>query len=88
MHTKREFEWDEAKRLSNIEKHGLDFEDAVTLFDGQHIIAPAKMAGNEARFFATGQIGDFYVTAVYTLRGNTIRMISFRRARHAERARL
>ena len=29
-----EFEWDEAKRQANILKHGIDFEDAKTIFDG------------------------------------------------------
>ncbi|MCK4561044.1 MAG: BrnT family toxin, partial [Calditrichia bacterium] len=27
-------EWDEAKRKSNIKKHGFDFVDAVKVFDG------------------------------------------------------
>ena len=29
-----EFEWDEAKRQFNILKHGIDFEDAKTIFNG------------------------------------------------------
>jgi uncharacterized DUF497 family protein len=28
------FTWDEAKRLSNIEKHGIDFADVPPMFDG------------------------------------------------------
>ena len=31
------FEWDEAKRLANIEKHGIDFDDANEMFDG-HVV--------------------------------------------------
>jgi uncharacterized DUF497 family protein len=27
-------EWDEAKRLENIRRRGLDFEDADLMFDG------------------------------------------------------
>jgi hypothetical protein len=27
------FVWDETKRLSNLEKHGLDFKDAHLVFD-------------------------------------------------------
>jgi len=27
------FEWDEAKNQSNIRKHGIDFRDAVKVFD-------------------------------------------------------
>jgi uncharacterized protein len=30
------FEWDERKRLSNAEKHGLDFLDADQVFRGPH----------------------------------------------------
>ncbi len=29
-----EFEWDEAKRQSNIEKHGIDFAEAVAIYEG------------------------------------------------------
>jgi len=28
------FEWDEAKRKSNIKKHGFDFVDAEKVFNG------------------------------------------------------
>ncbi|MGH6903977.1 MAG: BrnT family toxin [Geminicoccaceae bacterium] len=28
------FEWDDRKRLANLEKHGLDFRRAVQVFDG------------------------------------------------------
>lgn len=27
------FEWDENKNKSNIEKHGIDFNDAITIFE-------------------------------------------------------
>ena len=29
-----EFEWDESKRLSNLDKHGIDFEDVLAVFAG------------------------------------------------------
>jgi len=29
---KRRFEWDEAKALSNYQKHGVTFEDAALVF--------------------------------------------------------
>jgi uncharacterized protein len=29
-----EFEWDEAKRISNIRRHGVDFAEVSPLFDG------------------------------------------------------
>jgi hypothetical protein len=31
---KMSFEWDEAKRLSNIEERGVDFRDAALIFEG------------------------------------------------------
>ncbi len=33
-----EFEWDEAKRESNLTKHGIDFPLAEMLFDGRPVI--------------------------------------------------
>lgn len=32
------FEWDERKRLINIEKSGIDSEDAVFVFDGRPVL--------------------------------------------------
>jgi len=29
------FEWDENKRRRNVEVHGLDFIDAIRMFDGR-----------------------------------------------------
>lgn len=80
-----DFEWDEGKRLKNIAKHGIDFIDAAVLFDSPHLIGPANIVDEEERRLATGMIEDIYVTAVFTMRGRTIRIISMRRARHGER---
>ncbi len=33
------FEWDEDKNESNVEKHGLDFEDASEVFDSPMLVA-------------------------------------------------
>ncbi len=33
------FEWDETKRQRNIEKHEVDFLDAVQLFDGRPVVS-------------------------------------------------
>jgi uncharacterized DUF497 family protein len=38
------FEWDEVKRRSNIEKHGIDFIRARHVFDGR----PAMMSNRRA----------------------------------------
>ena len=31
-----QFEWDEAKALLNLKKHGLSFETAVLVFNGEN----------------------------------------------------
>ena len=79
-----DFEWNEDKRLSNIAVHGFDFVAAVELFSGNH----ARKRGHdglvgEVRWMAT--VHGLYATAIYTVRGEVIRMISLRRARHGER---
>ncbi len=85
MNVPLEFEWDEAKRIGNIEKHGLDFNDADLLFGGPFIQAPAKAVRGEARWLAIGLIYDITATAIFTRRGSAVRLISLRRARRGER---
>jgi hypothetical protein len=79
------FEWDERKRLANLEKHGLDFFDVIGVFEAPHVEVPSIHAGEEDRFLAIGVFKGRFVTVVYTIRSGAIRIISFRRARHEER---
>jgi uncharacterized protein len=79
------FEWDEQKRLSNLEKHGLDFWDVWAVFEDAHVVVPSAYGGSELRLLAIGVLEGRWVTVVYTLRNNTVRVISFRRARDEER---
>lgn len=79
------FAWDERKRLSNLEKHGLDFFDVGAVFEATHIVVPSAHEGEEERFLAIGVFAGRLVTVVYTIRSQAIRIISFRRARHEER---
>jgi uncharacterized DUF497 family protein len=44
-----EFEFDEAKRLATVEKHGPDFLDADGLFDNPHLVGPARTVDREQR---------------------------------------
>lgn len=84
-----EFEWDEGKRRANLVKHGIDFLDAATMW-GRSVLDPAesKIVASEIRHLALGTIGadDFIIAAIYTVRGNTRRLISARRARRNERS--
>ncbi len=79
-----EFEWDEHKRLSNIEKHGSDFLDARSLFDGRPLFTTINLDHYEVRLISTGIHAYRHHTVVWTVRELKIRIISFRRARHAE----
>src|SRR5579863_307826 len=81
-----DFEWDEAKRLTNILKHGIDFVDAMAIFAGQFIETEDQRRDyGEQRLVATGQANDGTLRAVYTLRGDRCPIISARRARRDER---
>ncbi len=80
------FEWHENKRRKNLANHGIDFVAAFQLFSEKHTRKRARDGeGGEERWMATGIIHGFYATAIYTMRGNIIRMISLRRARDEER---
>ncbi len=79
------FEWDEDKQRSNKEKHGIDFLRARILFDGRPVLTVATSRGEEARFATTGAVDDRYYTAIWTLRGEKVRIISVRKARDAEK---
>jgi len=79
------FEWDENKRLKNIESKNLDFVDAVIVFDGRAVMSAPSRYPLEDRFVSTAVLDDgkFY-TVVWTWRSVARRIISFRRARNGE----
>ncbi len=80
------FEFDPAKSASNKEKHGIDFVDAQALWldDGIEVVLSKAQITTEARFLAIGLIGGKHWTAICTFRGETVRIISVRRARKEE----
>jgi hypothetical protein len=79
-----EFEWGEAKRLSNLAKHLIDFRDAVRLFAGPHTIQRSDRYSEE-RWIATGLVDGRLVAVVFTYRGHRVRLISARPAGRRER---
>ncbi|WP_240756684.1 BrnT family toxin [Roseicella aquatilis] len=82
------FEWDEKKRHKNVEKHGFDFILSYELFYNDYVRKRAHDGEDgEERWMATGFIRGRYATAIYTMRGETIRMISLRSARDEEKQR-
>ncbi len=79
------FEWDEAKRRANIEKHRLDFRDAQALLDGRAVVTVPSERNDERRYLTTGNLNGRSVTVVWTRRSTAIRLISARSARDGER---
>lgn len=80
-----EFEWDDAKRRSNLAKHGIDFLTASQLFDGRPVWTARSVYPDEARYLTVGLIEGRFVAVVWTSRDGAIRLISARRASDAER---
>ena len=80
------FEWDETKRRATIEKHGIDFVDAIIIFLGPHLILPGR-SEIEQRFIAVGELDGSVIAVVFTQRGDTCRIITARKARRDERER-
>jgi uncharacterized protein len=79
-----EFEFDPVKSDSNLKKHGIDFERAQQLWtDVDLMVIPARTT-DEIRFFAIGFIESRHWSAIFTLRGGRIRLISVRRSRREE----
>jgi uncharacterized protein len=81
-----EFEWDEAKRLTNYAKHGLDFRDAEKIFQGITLTAEDERQDyGETRFISVGLLDEIVVVVVHTARYEKTRIISMRKANQKER---
>ena len=73
-----DLEWDENKRESNLEKHGLDFVDAARVMQGD--LLELDDCHDEPRVLAFGFLGSTVVLVVYAIRKETYRIISMRKA--------
>ncbi len=80
------FEWDEAKRTTNLEKHGVDFVDASDMWAGPMLVAEdARREYGESRYIGMGYIQGRLMVVVYTHRtANVVRIISLRKANSRE----
>lgn len=82
------FEWDEEKAVSNLSKHGVSFEDAVTVFGDplSDTLPDPDHSFEEQRFIIIGstESGKILVVA-HTDDSQTVRIISAREATHGER---
>lgn len=80
------YQWDREKAAANVNKHGIDFTDAVSIFSDDLALTVTDERFEEERFITIGMdaLGRVLVV-VYTWRGNEIRLISARKAMSHER---
>lgn len=77
------FEWDERKNKENIRKHGIDFTDAVAMFDHPMLVAlDTRKEYGEDRWIGIGLLRVAVAVIVYLEWEDeqTIRIISARKA--------
>ena len=81
-----EFEWDENKAQSNVQKHGVTFEEAAEVFfDPFYQTGDASMNDEERDFIIGYTFSQRLLLVVYTERGDRTRIISARPTTRAER---
>lgn len=81
------FTYDETKRAINLAKHGLDLIDAGLVYDAPNKLTLESPRNSEARLMdvALVEVMGVVLVLVYIEQGDTVRVISLRRASKAER---
>jgi uncharacterized protein len=82
-----EFEWDAKKAAANLRKHGVTFPFATRVFLDENRLERLDDTGNgeEDRWITIGLVDELELVVVYTLRVESIRLISARKADKYER---
>jgi uncharacterized DUF497 family protein len=81
-----EFEWDAAKSDRNTRERGLPFELAALLLENDVLARiDARHDYGEIRVQAIGAVAGEVLACVYTMRGDTCRIVSLRAASRKER---
>lgn len=82
------YEWDPQKAKTNFEKHGVSFEEGITVFNDPLYVDfyDPDHSADEHRYIIIGlsSAGQLLLVS-YTERENTIRLISAREVTSAER---
>ena len=83
-----EFEWNQQKAKSNLQKHGVSFIEAVDVFNDDFsstVLDPDSSRG-EFRYLTFGRTSAFrYLVVSYTERSDRVRIISARKMTPRER---
>lgn len=73
--------WNDGKRKSNLEKHGMDFRDASKVFEGvTFTFEDDRFRYSEQRFVTLGLLKGILVSIVHTETADHLHIISFRKA--------
>ena len=79
------FEWDEQKRLANLEKHGIDFADVSQVFEfDTYTKFDNRFDYGEIRFLSLGMLFGEVVAISHLETDEVIRIISVRKAEKYE----
>jgi uncharacterized protein len=80
------FEWDRDKSAGNLAKHGISFDEAVTIFEGPVFTLEDDGPYEEPRERSYGLLaGTVVVCVIHTERDGATRIISARKATGRER---
>jgi uncharacterized DUF497 family protein len=79
------FEWDATKARLNVMKHGVSFEDAITVFDDIFTFDDPDHSDDELRFLTIGLAQSSKLLIVSYPERNNIRIISARELSKRER---
>lgn len=72
-----EYEWDETKRRSNIEKHRVDILEAALIFENWVLTTvDARFDYGEVRFKSVGMVDDNCYVLIHAERDGRTRLIS------------
>ena len=84
LHKSIESEFGADKDVANIAKHGLSFAEFIGFDAEPVVIVDERFDYGETRYRAFGRIEGLGRCLVFTLLGDTMRLISFRRAHEKE----
>jgi len=81
-----DYQWDPAKAKANVRKHGVEFADAIAVFDDPEAVTIEEPdSEGEQRFLSIGlDIFGRIIVVAYTYWGDDARLISARKATKEE----
>lgn len=81
--------YDPKKRQKTLNERGLDFEDAVAVFEGLTFeVEDNREDYGERGIICFGHLADRLVVIGYTMRGKTRHIFSMRKANEREKAKI